>query len=1740
MSFLFGGRKKNAARKSQDSPPRGLLSPTRRYPEAYSESERPLEQRWSQPTEPKESLYPWSKRELVYTPDTPRPFPRYGPAIPSVATKEGDTFIMGGLVDATTVKSDLWRVETAAMTCSRVATTGDGPGPRVGHTSLLIGNAFIVHGGDTKIEETDILDETLYLLNTATLHWSRAIPNGARPRGRYGHTLNILGSKIFIFGGQDEGFFFNDLSAFDLNGLQSPDNQWETLQRVGDSPDQPAGRTNHTMVTYKDKLYLFGGTNGEQWFNDVWCWDPHTNKWSELDCIGYIPVAREGHAAAIVDDVMYGFGGRTEEGADLGDLVAFRIPSRRWYTFQNMGPAPSPRSGLGMTIAGKSIFVMGGEPSSAGTDKTDLSLVHVLDTKKIRYPPEPTPVQEEQNETVTQNKIPKSTTDAAILANAGATPDKELRTAKDMESYYGYVRTPEDAIKLFEACRKGLLPRVRRGLLNSERKSIRSGSVFVWDEVETGIKKWTDGKHWSAGRASGNFLTYLEIEPKASNKVENKRSGSVSDSDSDFGLWRSTAPSYSEGKVKADGFTKLSCSTTTATGQKLHLISYFLPAQPVQPEMKEPSTDPALRDINPFQGMYPALLMERAPSPGELTAEKPHPTSRYSSSESVSSVQDPSLFSGPSLDAQSATETTPTSYIPSISAAVSRPEDKLLMEKLRHLNTANIPEERIADDDWSDDGQSQFSAGSRGLPPSIDHDVSRIIEQLVTDSPALHNNVGSTAEEGIWQILPELLKAFAVKIGYGDQPAHIREIMFFVRQYRNSLASRLRGHVADLDDQSQVASSLDGESDSSGSDDFEFRIPEPGMSVTEKMEQLWSDPTKFEPLEDEKIEDTTETPEVAEAPSLNAHDIKNSVAYTWLLGALSAEATSMVVGADARTQIRESMLNFLWSQERKRGPRKFRPRARAPEHHVSIALNWDPVAFLKSQGWDGITDASSILATSLTLTGSDTDCQALTTEAYLAQTWPSTGLVMMGFVGLLISGKPDAWNTVTLPDQTVLEGRIIRGQTRVDIKGSAPSVSEAAEQLIWMGCALQTSTQASTLSYCTYDLTRLPEDAGSVDSDSKTADHSFATTFRQQPVSSGVGEHQCWHSMFRNPTIARGFPIKRRAMKSAGLEMPLEMMAQMMRATRIIAFNAVWYLKGFSSFLALSECRDDELLWHHVYKNDGSYAAFSDFEGATSSFDLSASQLQRSRHIIGWCQKADLRAGAILGNEFDGSPSKLRRPHATCVLKEATLTAGYNINAQAVADIGVRAQPLHLPKGGDYWVKINKVRQHYFLLWDEGSKRGWLINGASAMLHLLLARIQYDIVQGRKLAPLVADFDDPMERFRHWKALLNLPPDPYSPAAARHILENEANKSLPIFVAGDDFRKETPTFVTLFDEVNDMFSLLEQVFEHENMVRHRNGVDIKPMFRPRKHLEGWDFIDIAERRPDPVYPRLKELPQMGKCWVDFTRGINASTLFARGFGELIEPTSGYEVCNTLARLPSHQNLLGVCASDMKDILRMYSIEDDDDTQNGPTEVLEGLFWIQSPDPFQDCRGKGKRHAGAECCDATQVLAPKQTLSKLWKWGSTNTRPSSHIPIDLDGKGASGALFFGFTRNRPVYYQDDGEPTLEKPEEVRDEATQRHEIRMADLAPLGSSTSGVSTSISTGGNTNATSKLFTDSTSRTDDNSLQGSDKQIALSSGTSLDHDAGGLKPPAMAPSKKKLGLKERLASKLKLGREAN
>lgn len=115
-----------------------------------------------------QSPYPWSQRRLNFTVTHTNPFPRYGAAVNASASKDGSVYLMGGLINGSTVKGDLWMVEAGVgnMSCFPVATTSEGPGPRVGHASLLVGNAFIVFGGDTKMEDGDMLDDTLYLLNT--------------------------------------------------------------------------------------------------------------------------------------------------------------------------------------------------------------------------------------------------------------------------------------------------------------------------------------------------------------------------------------------------------------------------------------------------------------------------------------------------------------------------------------------------------------------------------------------------------------------------------------------------------------------------------------------------------------------------------------------------------------------------------------------------------------------------------------------------------------------------------------------------------------------------------------------------------------------------------------------------------------------------------------------------------------------------------------------------------------------------------------------------------------------------------------------------------------------------------------------------------------------------------------------------------------------------------------------------------------------------------------------------------------------------------------------------------------------------------------------------------------------------------------------------------------------------------------------------------------------------------------
>ena len=100
---------------------------------------------------------------------------------------------------------------------------------------------------------------------------------------------------------------------------------------------------------------------------------------------------------------------------------------------------------------------------------------------------------------------PTTEIDMNIIAQGGM---------NEIETFYGLIETTADALRIVELCRQGKLGRVSRRLHDKERKMIRSGSVFVFDELESGIKRWTDGRVWSPSRILGNFLIYRELERK--------------------------------------------------------------------------------------------------------------------------------------------------------------------------------------------------------------------------------------------------------------------------------------------------------------------------------------------------------------------------------------------------------------------------------------------------------------------------------------------------------------------------------------------------------------------------------------------------------------------------------------------------------------------------------------------------------------------------------------------------------------------------------------------------------------------------------------------------------------------------------------------------------------------------------------------------------------------------------------------------------------------------------------------------------------------------------------------------------------------------------------------------------------------------------------------------------------------------------------------------------------------------
>ncbi|KAJ2858179.1 Gluconate transport-inducing protein [Coemansia erecta] len=202
-----------------------------------------------------------------------------------------------------------------------------------------------------------------------------------------------------------------------------------------------------------------------------------------------------------------------------------------------------------------------------------------------------------------------------------------------METYYGFVSTSEDALALFEACRLGYKQRVPRRLSDDERAAIRSGSVFVWEEAESGMKRWTDGRSWSPSRVQGCFLTYHEWEGRRRAQRHpsyhampgfsmpmNIQGMPANGQPFPMGIARyghfiggptkagSTQVQY--GFPKENGMLKKALSIRTTDGKKLHIIAYYSKEDHAMRRLLTPTTDPNFPRLVVPPNLYPDMSPE--------------------------------------------------------------------------------------------------------------------------------------------------------------------------------------------------------------------------------------------------------------------------------------------------------------------------------------------------------------------------------------------------------------------------------------------------------------------------------------------------------------------------------------------------------------------------------------------------------------------------------------------------------------------------------------------------------------------------------------------------------------------------------------------------------------------------------------------------------------------------------------------------------------------------------------------------------------------------------------------------------------------------------------------------------------------------------------------------------------------------------------------------------------------------
>ncbi|RHY67197.1 hypothetical protein DYB30_003819 [Aphanomyces astaci] len=196
-----------------------------------------------------------------------------------------------------------WHLRPCGSCICLQTTSGVGPSARACHTMSKVGGKLFVFGGFDGahcFNDVDILDlgkhnyarpPMRYSIPTTnvpvfmhgliidTFTWIHPIVHGYHPAPRNAHTMSIVGSSLFMFGGHSGAKHLRDLYQFHTDTLT-----WTHLASVDGM--FPPGLRGHTANVKLPKVYFFGGYDGRGRSNELYILNTRTSVHALMYIVG--------------------------------------------------------------------------------------------------------------------------------------------------------------------------------------------------------------------------------------------------------------------------------------------------------------------------------------------------------------------------------------------------------------------------------------------------------------------------------------------------------------------------------------------------------------------------------------------------------------------------------------------------------------------------------------------------------------------------------------------------------------------------------------------------------------------------------------------------------------------------------------------------------------------------------------------------------------------------------------------------------------------------------------------------------------------------------------------------------------------------------------------------------------------------------------------------------------------------------------------------------------------------------------------------------------------------------------------------------------------------------------------------------------------------------------------------------------------------------------------------------------